>query len=78
MNFRILSGGQDDSPSASFLLNFSSGDSAAVSSTSEGEILLTIDDVDDSVLPTVRLTPLEASMLALRIAQASRRARERS
>jgi hypothetical protein len=74
-HLRILTAGWDDDPRASQTFEFESGDAAQVTpSAADGTVLLTVDDIDDSPVPTLRLTPTEAAQLALRLAQASKKA----
>jgi hypothetical protein len=47
------------------LLELHSGDAFLVASAPDGGVLVTLDDVDDSPVPTARLTRLEARRLAL-------------
>jgi len=69
--FKILEAGNPYSD----LLDAGSGDAVAIASTTDGDILITLDDVDDTIVPTARLTPLEAERLAASIMTAALRAR---
>jgi len=70
-NVRIINAGDRYSSD----LELESGDSVLVASTEEGTVLFSLDDVDDSVVPTGRLTPEEADRIALMLQSAARRAR---
>jgi hypothetical protein len=69
--FRILEAGN---PYNDFV-DASSGDAIAICSTAAGEVLLSLDDVDDTIVPTARLTPAEAEKLASSLMAASLRCR---
>ncbi|MDA8290460.1 MAG: hypothetical protein M0Z33_02095 [Actinomycetota bacterium] len=58
-------------------LELDSGDAISVDVTNAGEVLLTLDDVDDSLVPTARLSPRELEVLALDLGTAARIARSR-
>lgn len=57
------------------LLELERGDSLAISAVAEGFVMLTLDDVDESIIPTAQLTPDEAEILASRLNRAARQAR---
>jgi len=69
--FKILEAGNPYNS----LLDAGSGDAVAVCSTVNGEIFITLDDVDDTIVPTARLTPLEAERLAGSLLTAALRGR---
>ena len=69
--FKILEAGNPYNE----IVDAGSGDAIAICSTVAGEILITLDDVDDTIVPTARLTPLEAEKLARSLMMAALRGR---
>lgn len=68
-NLRIIRDGEP--PRSSEYLEFESGDALLVSTALDGEVLLTVDDVDDTPVPTVRLTRGEAVGIGYAILRAA-------
>jgi hypothetical protein len=56
------------------LVELARGDSITLSS-SQGFVLLSVDDVDETFIPTAQLTPDEAEILASKLNYAARKAR---
>jgi hypothetical protein len=62
-HFRVLPSSPAPAPAGSELLELESGDSFLIARVA-GSVLVTLDDIDDTVCPTARMTQLEARRLA--------------
>ncbi len=64
-HFRVVPSSPSSPPAGSELIECASGDGFLIAREPDGGVLLSLDDVDDCPVPTVRMTQLEARRLAV-------------